>query len=81
MAKWPFLREITEHSTRQSAYKEVNNFIEPFIKEHQDTLDFDNIRDFTDRMLLEIKKTSDPSSSFYGKKGETKTPTKTLSKK
>ena len=36
------------------------------IKEHQATLDESAPRDFTDAMLIEINKTTDPTSSFYG---------------
>ena len=39
------------------------------IKEHEDTLDEDNPRDFVDASLLEIAKTDDPKSSFYKETG------------
>jgi hypothetical protein len=35
-----------------------------------ETLDEDNPRDFTDVMLMEIKNTTDPTSSFYGQTGK-----------
>merc|ERR1712012_1336092 len=39
------------------------------ILEHQGTLDLNSPRDYTDMMLIEIEKTSDTSSSFYGQQG------------
>ena len=39
------------------------------IKEHEETLDPNEPRDFTDKALVEIKGTTDPSSSFFGEKG------------
>ena len=39
------------------------------VKQHQETLDINAPRDFTDTMLIEIQKTTDPSSSFYGEFG------------
>lgn len=39
------------------------------VKQHQETLDINAPRDFTDTMLIEIQKTTDKSSSFYGEFG------------
>ena len=39
------------------------------VKHHQETLDPNEPRDFTDKMLIEIENTKDESSSFYGEKG------------
>ena len=39
------------------------------IREHEDTIDLNEPRDFTDKALIEIKKTTVPSSSFFGEKG------------
>ena len=36
------------------------------VEKHLETLDVNAPRDFTDAMLIEIKKTTDPTSSFYG---------------
>jgi hypothetical protein len=47
----------------------TNKFIGQHIKEHQRTMDENNIRGFVDRQLMEIQKTTDPKSSFYGKTG------------
>ena len=35
----------------------------------QETLDVNEPRDFTDMVLKEIERTTDPSSSFYGQDG------------
>ena len=48
---------------------EVINIIKENIREHEDTLDVNDPRDFTDKVLIEIKKTTDPDSSYYGEKG------------
>ena len=53
--------------------KELQEFIEPYINKHQQTLDPDNIRDFVDLMLLEIQNTTNTDSSFYGKTGDIST--------
>jgi len=45
-------------------------FIKSYVSDHKRTFDPENIRDFTDLMLLEIKNTSDKSSSFFGKTGD-----------
>ena len=36
------------------------------VEHHQETLDVNAPRDFTDAMLIEIQKTTDKNSSFYG---------------
>ena len=40
------------------------------IKDHEDTRDTNDPRDFTDKALAEIDKTADPASSFYGAHGK-----------
>merc|ERR1712226_119674 len=39
------------------------------VAHHQATLDINSPRDFTDAMLIEIQKTTDKDSSFYGESG------------
>ena len=48
---------------------DVKNVISPVIAEHHKNLDEDNLQDFMDVYLTEIKKTTDPQSSFYQKRG------------
>lgn len=69
MAKWPIIRNLTGFTYAQKTFKNLNNFIMPYIKEHQATLDEDNLRDFFDVWLLEMRRTTDPKSCFYGQLG------------
>ncbi len=39
------------------------------VAEHETTLDPNDPRDFIDTVLIEIRHTTDPASSFYGEKG------------
>lgn len=74
MAKWPGLRQITGIDQSLKTFSELQKFIEPYISEHQKTLDPDNVRDFVDLMLLEIQNTTNKDSSFYGETGEISLP-------
>ena len=49
--------------------QEMMNLMTESIKEHKATLDSNEPRDFTDKMLMEIQNTTDESSSFYGERG------------
>ena len=69
MAMWPVLRKLTGFEVVYDSFWKTGEYVEPYIKEHQRTLDSDNVRDFVDLMLVEIQNTTDPSSSFYGKTG------------
>ena len=71
MAKWPIIRQLTGFDLTFETFRELQNFIEPYLTEHQKSLDPDNIRDFVDLMLLEIQNTTSQDSSFHGKTGET----------
>jgi len=48
---------------------DIMNLILESIKQHQDTLDPNEPRDFTDKILIEIQQTTDATSSFYGNTG------------
>ncbi len=70
MAKWPGIRTVTGFDASWKTFKlTTEDFIEPYIQEHKQTLDKDNIRDFVDLMLCEIENTENPESSFHGEKG------------
>lgn len=69
-ATWPVFRTILNFDKAKEISKLAFDFINVYVENHKQTLDPENIRDFTDLMLLEIKNTSDPSSSFYGKIGK-----------
>ena len=45
---------------------DILNLMFESIKQHQETLDQNDPRDFTDKVLIEIEKTTDKTSSFYG---------------
>jgi len=48
---------------------DVLELIRKNVDEHEQTIDHNEPRDFTDKTLTEISKTSDPSSSFHGESG------------
>jgi hypothetical protein len=39
--------------------------MEQKVVEHEATIDYNEPRDFIDKVLIEIKQTTDPASSFY----------------
>ena len=47
-----------------------NVIVAPAMNEHKKSMDSENPRDFMDVYLTQVKNTSDPNSSFHGKKGE-----------
>ena len=49
--------------------RDVMKMMRKSIKNHKDTLDTNEPRDYIDKYLIEIENTKDPSSSFYGPKG------------
>lgn len=69
MATWPVLDHIFGFSFAKITFGDAVSFIQSYVDSHKKTFDPDNIRDFTDLMLAEIEKTTDSSSSFYGKMG------------
>ena len=48
---------------------DIMNLMFESIKHHQQTLDPNEPRDFTDKVLIEIQQTTDETSSFYGEIG------------
>lgn len=48
----------------------INSLMADHVIEHEETLDENNPRDYIDTILIEIKKTIDPLSSFYGDVGK-----------
>lgn len=51
------------------AIQKAKALIGGVIKEHKETLDLENHRDFMDVYLNEVKNTTDQSSSFYMESG------------
>jgi cytochrome P450 family 2 subfamily J len=66
---FPFLRDLfpsidpIKEQTRK--FSEVSGFLKSIINEHKKNFDSENINDFIDAYLAEIKKTKDDSSSFH----------------
>jgi hypothetical protein len=52
----------------KKAFSDVCELVDPVIKQHQETLDLNSMRDFIDVYLQEISK-SEPTSSFFGDLG------------
>jgi cytochrome P450 len=69
MTNWPMLNKWTGINLVESYRRGTNTFLRQHIKEHQQTMNENNIRGFVDRQLLEIQQTTDPNSSFFGKTG------------
>ena len=49
--------------------KDIMNMMRTSIKNHKESLDTNEPRDYIDKYLIEIQNTKDPNSSFYGEKG------------
>jgi cytochrome P450 len=70
MGSWPGISYFTGFKQAQETFSEVFNMVEPYIEEHERTLDPENIRDFLDLMIVEHQKSTDPKSCFNGKVGK-----------
>lgn len=68
-ATLPILKKIFGFDRAKEVSDLSFEFIKSYIDSHKKTFDAHNIRDFTDLMLLEIKNTTNPESSFFGKTG------------
>ncbi|CAL8148701.1 unnamed protein product [Orchesella dallaii] len=70
----PFLRHIIPNwsgwNQLQRAVQGINGLCEKVIHRHKANFDPSTPKDFVDEYLIEISKTTDPNSSFYGKVGE-----------
>ena len=61
--------KFLEYNQTLDTSHEMLDRMKETIREHEETIDLNEPRDFTDKALIEIKKTTDPSSSFFGGKG------------
>ena len=52
-----------------SVFSDIIDLMEENIIKHQETMDPNEPRDFTDMMLIEIEQTTDKTSSMYGQLG------------
>lgn len=70
---YPWIAKIFPNFLERNKTIEVSNdlikLMKEQIKEHQDTLDPNDPRDFIDKVLIEIQNTVNPESSFYGDTG------------
>jgi len=67
---YPWITKIypkfMERNRHLGVIHEILDLLEDSIKRHKENLDIDSPNDYTDAMLIEMTKTKDPSSSFYG---------------
>ena len=70
MGCWPGISYFTGFKQAQETFHEVFEMVEPYIDEHERTLDPENIRDFLDLMIVEHRKSTDTKSCFNGKVGK-----------
>ena len=60
---------LFDYSFAMNIFHDVIDMMKANIEKHQQTLDVNDPRDYTDMALMEIEKTTDPKSSFYGQFG------------
>merc|ERR1712127_323347 len=65
----PWIAKIYPKFLERNKSLEINNdvmkMMRKVVKDHEESIDHNDPRDFTDKMLTEIHQTTDPSSSFY----------------
>ena len=70
---FPLITKIYPKFLKRDIALEVNHdimgLIKKTIKEHKETLDPNEPRDFIDKVLIEIGRTTDTTSSYYGETG------------
>ncbi|CAL8133539.1 unnamed protein product [Orchesella dallaii] len=70
----PWLRYVLPEYSGFNAIRRVvdqfKNFLEGTVKEHKESLQEENLKDFIDVYLAEMKKAKDETSHFYGIKAE-----------
>ena len=67
--KIPFASKLFDFQLVTRVVNDIVDLMQENIRKHQETLDVNEPRDFTDMVLKEIERTTDPSSSFYGQDG------------
>jgi hypothetical protein len=70
MTRWPIIERVCGLKTTKEALNSVLDLVKPYIAQHKETMDENNIRDLIDLMLLEQQKTEQPGSCFYEDLGE-----------
>ena len=72
LLSYPFLfnfKKFFNYDKVLRTFNDIVSMMEENIQKHQQTLDRNEPRDFTDLALIEIENTIDETSSFYGEKG------------
>ena len=72
LLSYPFLfnfKKFFNYDKVLRTFNDIVSMMEENIQKHQQTLDRNEPRDFTDLALIEIENTTDETSSFYGEKG------------
>jgi len=62
---------VLERGKTIAINQEIMALMHATVRDHEETIDANAPRDFTDSVLLEVLRTTDPSSSFYGDWGRT----------
>ena len=68
LIKW--FPAIVKQDESLELMKDLMAIMRECIKEHEETIDVNEPRDFIDKVLIEIEKTENPESSFYAEKGK-----------
>ncbi len=63
--KYPFFNHLTGWKTSSECINGLLSVIKPQVDRHEATYDANDMRDFMDVYLRNIKECNDPSSSFY----------------
>ena len=69
LLKLPLMRKILGREEGVRVCRDIIQLMRENVREHELVLDHEHPRDFIDVALMEINRTSDPSSSFYGDRG------------
>jgi cytochrome P450 family 2 subfamily AA/AD len=59
-----------DFKTFMKLFSDIGSLVKTHITEHKKSLDPDQPRDFMDSFLIEVAKTKDSKSSFFGQRGE-----------
>lgn len=72
MMRWPVIYNLlgVDVETSFETMHEMQSLVETYVQDHRDSLDENNIRDYLDTYLLEIRKhENDSNSSFHQERG------------
>ena len=69
MSRWPILDNLSGFRLTKDALGSVLELVNPYIEEHEKSLDTKNVRDFLDVLLCEQKTGQEGISSLTGRLG------------